>query len=114
MSCKVSGFPTPPTSSKMKLFYKVYELYGFHGGNQGWSSSGRVLAQHKWRPGFHGGKCLQSHHLGRRGQKYEFVLSYIEFQASVGYLSLKSKVGECETDVLLNVNSDVENTKMKT
>lgn len=32
----------------------------------------------------------------------------------MGYLSLKTKVGECETDVLLNVNSDVENTKMKT
>lgn len=40
-----------------------------------------------------------------RGQKYEFVLSYIEFQASMGYLSLKSKVGECESDVLLNVDS---------
>lgn len=49
-----------------------------------------------------------------RGQKYEFVLNYIEFQASMGYLSLETKVGECETDVLLNVNSDVENTKMKT
>lgn len=49
-----------------------------------------------------------------RGQKYEFVLSYIEFQASMGYLSLKTKVGECESDVLLNVDSQVESTKMET